>query len=213
MSVLCTSPIEFLTLSRGNHDPSSGQYCAVEAAVCRFTKGAKHSDRAEDCNASPGIARGLIRLNDRWGDARRQKLKIFVDRLPNTKGTPEQERTRAYIAADWAVRELLPMLCDELGANAWADEIRSLSAIVDEATAAEGQSWAYFFRDYADADAAYAAAATAYATAYAAADAADAAYAAADADAAYAAYAADADERIEARVMVLPVSNECAEPA
>lgn len=97
---ICTAPIDVLNLKRGNHGQESGEYCAVEAAVCRFTKGKVHSDKAEDCNASPGIARFMIRLNDRWDDVRRQQLKPFVDRIPNTKGDAAQERKRAYMSAD-----------------------------------------------------------------------------------------------------------------
>lgn len=192
MSDICIGPLENLVLKHGHHNAESGEYCVIEAAVCRFTKGKIHSDKAQDCNASPRLVNLMIKLNDRWSETRRQQLKQFVDRIPNTRGTDEQELQRGYMVADWAIRELLPIICDYIGAPVHAEELRSLAAIVDEATAAEGYSWAQCLRSdaYAYADAAYVVVAgtvaadvayVAYAAAYA-----DVAY-----DAAYVAYVAD----------------------
>jgi hypothetical protein len=194
VSEVCVAPIELLTLKHGQHAPGTGDYCAVEAAVCRFTKGEKHSDKPEDCNGSEGLGRMMIRLNDRWDDEQRQKLKPFVDRLPNSKGTPAQERQRAFMAADWATRVCLPMLCEIRPELAdWAPKLRALGEVKDKASAKRARKLARevmaaddFAADAAD----FAASAAAYAAAYAA-TAADAADFAASA-AAYAAYAATA---------------------
>ena len=103
-------------------------------------------------------------------------------RLVGTKSTPEIEQRRAYMAADWAVRFVCPVLLRRAGLNSEAVKLESLpeidcAAARADADAARAAAYAAYAADAADA-----ADAAAYAAAYAA-------YAAADA-AAYAAYAA-----------------------
>ena len=173
--------LESLSLAHGNHAEQDKKWCALEAVA--FLAGEPHSD-APKC-ACPVLARFVIRLNDRWNDNRRQQLKPYLPMLLGTRGGPELELRRAYIAADWATRELLPMIFEAGPKLAdWAPKLRALAPVVDKKTADAARDLAREARK---------AAADAYAAAYAADAAAYAAYAAAaDAAADAAAYAAAA---------------------
>jgi hypothetical protein len=150
---------------------------------------------------SPVIGALVRRLNDRWSDEHRQMLKPLIPEMLNT-ADPALERQRAYVCADWAIRILLPRLCDLAKLPDLAAQFRALPEIADIISAKHGRALAdssrallrSTYRQYA-----YAADAAAYAAAAAADAAADAAayYAADAADAyAYAADAADADAEI-----------------
>ena len=110
--------------------------------------------------------------------------------LLGSRSTPDVERRRGYIAADYAVRVFLPMALDSAQLPEWASKMRGLPSIVDRETAHAG------WRLAAKAEKTGGFSAAVYAAAYAAASAHDAygaAYAnAADYAATSAAYAADA---------------------
>ena len=173
----------------GSHPTREQGLCVMEAVA--YLAGEQHSDEPK-C-ACPVITRLAIWVNDSCSDELRQELLAALPwRIVGTKSTPEIEQQRAYMAADWAVRFVAPLLLDRAGLNEEADKLRALGA-VDSKGAARAAADAAADAADAAADAAYAARAAADAAyaARAAADAADAARAAADA-AAYAAYAARA---------------------
>jgi hypothetical protein len=191
-----------ITLKYGSHRSVEAGLCAMEAVA--WLAGEKHSDSPR-C-ACPVVANMVRRLNDRLpnDETRTRLLKPLLVKLIGSRSTPEVERKRAYLAADWAVREGTPLALESAKLPDEAAKLRALPPIVDVESARVGKEAARAVRDkartaadaayaayaaYAAADAAYADAADAAA---AAADAADAAYAAAYAAAAYAAYAAAA---------------------
>ena len=95
--------IEALTLSKGAHDPD-GKFCVMEAVA--YLAGEPWSD-TPDC-ASPVIGAFLRSWNDTLSDDDRQNLKRYIPRLVGSKGTPEHEDRRAWMALDWLVRDYTP---------------------------------------------------------------------------------------------------------
>jgi len=198
-----------ITLAKGQHagDCDDPERCLFE--WYNFLARAEHTDRCP-----PGVSPVLhvfgMRLNDALPDDRRQELRRY---LPNgtspLAGTAAdgKDTARAWIAADWVIRTVVPAWLELAGLDSDAEKLRQLPrvdgaevargarvtirAAKDNAYAARTEAWKKI-RAYADADAA--AYAAAYAAAAAAADAYAAAYAYADADAAAyaAAYAAAA---------------------
>ena len=174
--------LEALSLAHGSHDATAKAACVMEAVA--YVAGEPWSD-APKC-ASKVITRFCVRLNDRWGDRRRQALKPYVLRIAGTAASDEIERRRAFMCADWAVREALPIALEAARIKDWPEKLRALPEAVDKKSAERA-------RDVAREAGCAAAAADAYAAdAYAA-----AAYAAA-ADAAAADAAADAADAADA---------------
>ena len=123
MTIVNNLDLEQLTLSRGSHfDPASGM-CVMEAAS--YVAGEPFSGRPE-C-ASPVIGVFLRNWNDSLDDEARQMLKPYVLKVVGTRGTPEQEAQRAWMAADWLVRVQAP---------AWL----RLAGLVDQAELLEGMA-------------------------------------------------------------------------
>jgi len=162
--------------------------------VVALLAGETHSD--DPACASPVITRLAIWLNDTAGDKlRNELLRDLPWRIVGTRVSEEIERQRAFMASDWAVRFVCPIMFRRAGLEKEASDLEALP-VIDNAAAAYAANAAA----YAAADAAYAANAAARAAADAAANAAYAAYAAANAaaraasdaaaDAAYAANAA-----------------------
>jgi len=174
-----------LTLLQGAHARGNGM-CAMEAAA--YLAGEAHSDHP--ICVSPVIAAFMRRWNDRPGDAERQRLKPLVVQVLHTATGRADEQTRAWLCADWAVREHAPLWLDAAGLSQHAAHLRACAPLVDKATAEAARKVARNAATAAaDADADAAATAAADADAYAA----YAATAAADADATAAYAAADAD--------------------
>ena len=161
-------------LDKGSHASAADGMCFMEAVA--YVAGEPFSDHPS-C-ACPVIAAFCRNLNDALPDESRQALIPYVKKLVGTRSTPEVERRRAHIAADFAVRSCAADAMQVTNQSKHAKALRKLEPIVDQKTAT-----------YAAAAAANAAAYAAYAAAYATYAAADAAYAAANA-AAYAANAA-----------------------
>src|SRR5262249_29548912 len=166
-----------IVLQANAHSTREQGVCVMEAMA--WFSGEKHSDQPQ-C-ACPVIAAFARRLNDRLCDEQRQRLKDLIPRLALSRASWPVTLKRAFIAADFAVREAAPRSLEARGHKKTASALRALPEIIDRETALKG---------HAAADAA--ADAAAYAT-YAAADATDATDADATdatADAAYAAAAA-----------------------
>ena len=160
-------------LAKGAHDFDAGAACMMEAAA--YVAGEPWSDRPV-C-VCPVIAAFARNLNDAMPDdtTRDTLLRPLIPLVIGTRGGPDAERRRSFIAADFAVREAAPIALRAAGLGSHADTLAELPRVIDTQTATAAT-----------------AAADAYAAAYAtaAAYAADAAYAATAATAAYAATAA-----------------------
>lgn len=113
----------------------------------------------------PVIGAFLRPLNDGMpdGTTRARHFAAIVPRLVNTHD-PSLARRRAFLAADFAVREAAPIALDAAGRTEDAARLRALPPIVDQETELKGRAAAIaaFGATYADAtfDATYAVAAT-----------------------------------------------------
>jgi hypothetical protein len=153
-----------VVLTFGSHKKfSSAGACAME--VVSWLAGETHSDHPQ-C-ACPIIA-GLVRhLND-WmrSVADRQRVLLpIIPKLVGSRGFRALTCRRAYAVADWAVRDVLPAICDRHGWTQPAKRLRSLPEIVDVATSNRASNAAFEVRTttrYASADASYLAGHAAY---------------------------------------------------
>jgi len=183
-----TSLPEGLELRRGAGSTIAEGMCVMQATAWLAGEIDKHGHLTDspEC-ACRVVRRFVIRCNDDWSKENRQKLIAIIPLLIGSRASPEVESKRGFYFADFAVRTMLPWLCDKAKKPELAAKLRALTPVADRATAELARQEARSARDVLR-SAAYAAYAAAYdaAAAYAA-----AAYAAADAAAAYAA-AADA---------------------
>ncbi len=148
-----------LHLESGPHAPDS-TFCVMEAVA--FVAGEPWSDSPE-C-ASPVLSRLFQGFNDGMGDDDRQLLKPYIRRLLDTRASLEVEVTRAYAAADWAIRVSTPRALRLAGLEAEASDLEALPAIQDEATA-DTARWAAVTARWAAASASSAAASASLAAA------------------------------------------------
>jgi hypothetical protein len=181
--------ISSITLRSGAHRTAEQGMCAMEAVA--WLKGEPFSDRPQ-CTC-PVIAAFVRRWNDRLpsDNERTRLLGPLLASLLDTRGSLALARRRAFVAADWCVRQSTPMLLRALGREAQATALESCAPLVEVASSRAAREVSVLVRDemLAAADADDADACVAYAAAYAA----YAADADAYADAAYAADAYDAD--------------------
>jgi len=198
------SKLDSLDINYGAHGSFAKGHCAMEMVA--WLAGEEHSDHPR-CTCTV-IGAFVRRFNDLLrNDAERNEfIKPLLASMVGTSGSRELREKRAYLAVDWSIRTMLPILYRALALNEEANDLERTTCVVDRAGALRARSVVLDARSRANeklkaakktyAAAAAAAAAAAYA-AYAAADAAAAAadaYAAAAADAAAdAAAAADAD--------------------
>ncbi len=171
--------IEKISLKSGKHGNSEEGMCVMEAVA--YIAGEPHSDHPK-C-ADRAITSALIRLNDRMpDDATRDKyLKPIIPQIVGTVSTQEVYIKRGFVAADFAVRIIAPLVMDMLGKTEYATKLRALAPLIDRETSVKArdcilQTYPYrLYSYYADADAvaAVAAVAAAAAAADAAADAAE----------------------------------------
>lgn len=157
------------TFGKGSHLSREQGLCVMEAVA--MLAGEAHSD-SPAC-ADPAISKLAIWVNDSCDDKlRNELLRDLPWRIVGTKATAEIEQQRAYMAADWALRFVCPIILRRAGLKDHATTLESLGSVVDQESATAA---------YAAANAAYAAAYAAYATANAGASAAASAdYAAAN---------------------------------
>jgi hypothetical protein len=191
MTKLNIAGIEYTvpSLAKGQHRAGSGELCAAE--MIAFVAGEEHSDHPE-CGC-PVFCVALRAGNDRIPDDLRDEIMLpLVWEGLGSRSTRDIEVRRGFVAADWAVRRLVPFALRAVGMLEQATALERLGPIVDRETAFKGRDAAACVRTAADAvSAAYAAEDAAEDAAYAAAYAAeDAAYAAASAAASAAVSAA-----------------------
>jgi hypothetical protein len=109
--------------------------CIMEAVA--YMAGEPWSD-SPAC-ASPVVSAFLRSWNDALSDADRDRLlpaAVWVPRLVGSRGDPETEERRAYLALDWLIRVHTPAWLDLVSASApHAAALRALPEIVDLTTA------------------------------------------------------------------------------
>ena len=188
-------------LTHGNHRDVSDGACVMEAVS--FVAGEPWS--AHPACACPVPTILLVTWNDNLPDAERDALlRPLIPLLVGTRSTPEVERRRSLMAADWLVRQHTPAWLRLAGLTVQANALAGLPEITDIAQCRDlmpllksvredaNAAWdasrdAWATRNSADADAYVVAAETTWATGAAASAAVRAAVRAADADAAWAA--------------------------
>lgn len=97
--------------------------------------GEQHSDGPR-C-ACPVVAAVVRAFNDALpSDAERSRhLRPLIPRLVNSRDVVHEERRRAFLVADYAVRVFAPIALERQGAADAADALRRLPAVVDRVTA------------------------------------------------------------------------------
>jgi hypothetical protein len=118
-------------LSKGQHETPEKGRCAMEWVA--YLAGEPHSD-APVC-VSPLLRSLGISLNDWLPDDQRQRMRPYLARMIGT-ADDGLDVQRAFVCADWAVRECVPLVFDlvpELMIE--AEALRSLSPICDVASA------------------------------------------------------------------------------
>ena len=139
-----TLDLEQLTLDAGAHKSLDGGACVMEAVA--YIAGEPWTDHPQ-C-ASPVIAAFLRRWNDNLNDRDRQSLKRYIPRLVGSKGTPEQEDQRAWMAADWLVQSL-PLWLRAAKLDDQAAVVEALPAVTDPSSLRAAYSTLDAVRDVA----------------------------------------------------------------
>jgi hypothetical protein len=127
---------EGLRLARGSHESPEDGMCLMEAVS--YVAGEPFSDHPE-C-ASPVIAAFGRYFNDGLEEVTRQRLLPYVPRLVGSRGTPEVEKRRAWMAVDWLCRVYAPAWLDLAGLSEYAESLRALAPITDAESAKTSQA-------------------------------------------------------------------------
>lgn len=144
------SEFEKYTLSRGSHTSPENGMCAMELVA--HLSGEPFSDRPE-C-VSRAIGAFTRNLNDQMNDqARNELLRPALHLVLGTNTTLADEKTRAFMAADWAIRVSAPTLLRALGRDEWAAQLEAIDPIVDLVSARSGKEKARKIADAANASA------------------------------------------------------------
>jgi hypothetical protein len=134
-----------LTIAHGAHPSSDAGMCVMEAVA--YIAGEPHSDHPT-C-ASPFITGLLIRFNDRLrtDEDRDRLLKPIIPLLIGTRTSAADDEVRAYMAADWLIRQRTPAFLRIAGFNAEAETLEGLARVVDASTARAARAVAIAVRD------------------------------------------------------------------
>jgi hypothetical protein len=132
MTTPTTIDIATVPLLSGHHRDiiADGGGCIMD--VVAFVAGTPGTD-TPPC-VSPPLARSMQRLNDWMRDHERELLRPYITRVQGTVGTPEQDRGRAYICADWACRTLMPWMLRRINRQEDATRCEALAPVVDKET-------------------------------------------------------------------------------
>lgn len=112
-----------ITLSKGQHTSPEDGMCVMELAA--YIAGEPHTDHPV-C-VSPVIASFLRSWNDKLNDTDRQMLRPYADKVLHT--ADQHDEQRAWLAADWLIREHLPTWLDFAGLSQHAASLRDLETI------------------------------------------------------------------------------------
>ena len=124
--------LKTIWLASGSHPAESKVYCLMEAVA--YLAGEAHSD-APEC-ACPVVTKLGVWLNDSCSDALRQELLADLPwRIIGTRSPGAIERQRGFMAADWAVRFVCPILLRRAGLEDHAKILESLPEVTNESTA------------------------------------------------------------------------------
>ena len=130
-----TLDLDTLTLKSGAHSNLAEGTCVMEAVA--YIAGEKWTDHPQ-C-ASPVIAAFLRSWNDSLADDDRQQLKAYIPRLLDSRGTPEQEERRSWMALDWLARAQAATWLRLAKLDTHADAITALPELIDPATCKAAQ--------------------------------------------------------------------------
>ena len=120
--------LQSFSLGKGSHTSIENGACIMEAAA--WIAGERWSDHPK-C-ACPVITAFLQNWNDSLSDEDRNRLlKPLVLRVVGTRATPEIEKRRAIMAADWYVRVQTPTWLRLAGLAEQADAVAALPEITD----------------------------------------------------------------------------------
>lgn len=125
---------ERITLHKRDHETYEEGHCLLEETA--HLAGGPHTDEpADTCRVFAAFGRAL---NDAYGDddeRRTRALGPAAEPLIGTKGSPKDERRRAYALADLAVRRWAPMALEAAGLTQQAEKLRKLDRVENEETA------------------------------------------------------------------------------
>jgi hypothetical protein len=124
--------LEKISLKRGGHSNPTDGMCVMEATA--YIAGEPHS--AQPKCVDEAITSAMIRLNDRMPDnaTRDLYLKPLIPMIVGTRTSREAYVKRGFVAADFAVRVIAPMVLEMLGKTELASKLRALAQLVDRAT-------------------------------------------------------------------------------
>ncbi len=126
--------LDTLILKSGAHSPD-GEFCVMEAVA--FVAGEPWSDHPK-C-ASQVIGAFMRYWNDALDGEGRQKLKPYIPRLVDSKGTRAVESKRAWLATDWLIHHQAPAWLDLAGLTEQAATLRALPPILTSVRATKAQ--------------------------------------------------------------------------
>src|SRR5215472_9618694 len=121
-----TLDLEKIQLLSGSHTANNEQQMCIMEAVA-YVAGEDWTD-APAC-ASPVIAAFCRAWNDTpdpYGQSIRDRLRAYIPRLVSSRGTPEQEKRRAWLATDWMIRVCTPAWLRAAGLAVHAETLQQL---------------------------------------------------------------------------------------
>lgn len=117
--------LDTLELLKGSHGSVAEGVCAMEAVA--WLAGEPHSDHPK-CTC-PVIATFVRHINDAMPDSERGRLKPYLPRLIGTRAGLGIERSRAFCAADFAVRIFAPQALRAAGLEGEAKKLEAIEPI------------------------------------------------------------------------------------
>jgi hypothetical protein len=133
---------EAVHLKPGAGEGANGTIDVCVMQAVDWLAGGKGKTDSPPC-ASGAITKFCIRLNDSPVFAEfRDELKPFAAKIVGTACGLKAEKARAFIAADWACREVAPLALDAKFPEQ-AKALRALAPVVDTASAQRARAAAY----------------------------------------------------------------------
>jgi hypothetical protein len=127
-TMTATLDIDALVLSAGSHTSPAEGACVIELAS--YLAHEPWSDHPQ-C-VCPVLASFLRRWNDALDNATRQRLKPYAARVIGTRGSPALAQRRAWMLADWLVREQTAAWLESAQLHDQAAALRALPELTRE---------------------------------------------------------------------------------